>query len=85
MTAPGTAPGAFPGAPGAGEFGGMADHEVLALAAARLREAAGRPAGTLARARETAAFRRAYAEFARREDARVLRRLGGAAAGRGER
>ncbi len=58
----------------------MSDAGLIELAAAHLRAAALCPAGSARRRAEQAEFRRAYAEFGRREDVRALRRLGPASA-----
>lgn len=66
---------------GADPFAGMDDGQVIAAAAAHFRKAAGYPKGSTRRSQELAAFRRAYAEFSRREDMRVVRYLGASLAG----
>jgi hypothetical protein len=56
-------------------FVGMSDRQVIGRAATHLQRAARFPPGSPQRQWE-AQFRRAYGEYGRREDERVLRRLG---------
>jgi hypothetical protein len=54
----------------------MSDRQVIEAAASNLQRAARFPPGSAQRLWEWAQFRRAYGEYGRREDERVLRRLG---------
>ena len=57
-------------------FVGMSDRQVIERAATHLQRAARFPPGSPQRQWEWAQFRRAYGEYGRREDERVLRPLG---------
>jgi hypothetical protein len=63
-------------APAGEPFAGLSDGQVIELAASHLHNAAMFPLGRALQKAEWAKFRRAYNEFGRREDMRVLRRLG---------
>ena len=65
--------------PAGDPFAGLSDGQVIELAASYLHNVATFPLGSAERKAEWAEFRRAYNEFGRREDMRVLRRLGLAA------